>query len=70
MTHTISTKPFPGRTVAWDVKVDGHVEGVVRARKDNPEQFVGICHGKVYGPFDSKVEAVDAVAKASGRLPA
>lgn len=64
-TRTISTKPFPGRIPAWDVRVNGEWVGVVRERVSIGAGFIGISHGKIYGPYPSKVEAVDAIAEAN-----
>jgi hypothetical protein len=59
MSHSITTR---GGIGAWTVYFDGRYVGhVSESKKDG--KFSAIRSGKVLGRFDSKVEAVDAVAQ-------
>ena len=55
----ISTVKMPGMH-SWVVKVNGEKAGVVRMHSDG--MFYAVAGHEKLGKFDSKVQAVDAVA--------
>lgn len=59
MSATVSTR---GGFGAYTVMVDNRAEGHVKESKRDG-RFVAIRMGRVLGRFDSRVQAVDAVAR-------